>query len=46
MSLLEIENLSVDFETRSGGLFRAVDRVSLTVDPREIVSIVGESGVS
>ncbi len=44
MSLLEIENLSVDFETRSGGLFRAVDRVSLTVDPREIVSIVGESG--
>ena len=44
MALLEIENLSVDFETRSGGLFRAVDRVSLTVDPREIVSIVGESG--
>jgi dipeptide transport system ATP-binding protein len=43
MSLLEIENLSVDFETRSG-LFRAVDRVSLTVAPREIVSIVGESG--
>ncbi len=43
MSLLEIENLSVDFETRSG-LFRAVDRVSLTVEPREIVSIVGESG--
>ncbi len=44
MPLLEIENLSVDFETRSGGLFRAVDRVSLSVDPREIVSIVGESG--
>ena len=43
MPLLEIENLSVDFETRSG-LFRAVDGVSLTVDPREIVSIVGESG--
>jgi len=43
MNLLEIENLSVDFETRSG-LFRAVDRVSLTVAPREIVSIVGESG--
>jgi len=44
MALLEIENLSVDFETRSGHLFRAVDGVSLTVDPREIVSIVGESG--
>ncbi|WP_407050061.1 ABC transporter ATP-binding protein [Methyloraptor flagellatus] len=43
MPLLEIENLSVDFETRSG-LFRAVDGVSLSVDPREIVSIVGESG--
>ncbi len=44
MPLLEIENLSVDFETRSGALFRAVDRISLSVDPREIVSIVGESG--
>ncbi len=44
MALLEIENLSVDFETRAGGLFRAVDGVSLKVDPREIVSIVGESG--
>jgi len=44
MALLEIENLSVDFETRSGRLFRAVDRVSLSVDPREIVSVVGESG--
>lgn len=44
MPLLEIENLSVDFETRAGGLFRAVDGVSLKVDPREIVSVVGESG--
>ncbi len=44
MPLLEIENLSVDFETRAGGLFRAVDRVSLKVEPREIVSVVGESG--
>ncbi|TBW37369.1 ABC transporter ATP-binding protein [Siculibacillus lacustris] len=44
MSLLEIENLTVEFETRSGHLFRAVDRVSLAVDEREIVSIVGESG--
>lgn len=44
MALLEIENLSVDFETRSGGLFRAVDGISLAVDPREIVSVVGESG--
>ncbi|TPQ50186.1 dipeptide ABC transporter ATP-binding protein DppD [Prosthecomicrobium hirschii] len=43
MPLLEIENLTVEFETRSG-LFRAVDRISLTVNPREIVAIVGESG--
>jgi dipeptide transport system ATP-binding protein len=43
MSLLEISNLSVEFETR-GGMFRAVDSVSLSVDAREIVAIVGESG--
>jgi dipeptide transport system ATP-binding protein len=43
MPLLEIQNLSVDFKT-GGGLFRAVDNVSLTVDAGEILSIVGESG--
>ena len=43
MALLEIDNLTVEFETR-GGLFRAVDGVSLSVDPGEIVAIVGESG--
>ncbi|MBL8575576.1 MAG: ABC transporter ATP-binding protein, partial [Hyphomicrobiaceae bacterium] len=43
MPLLEIQNLTVEFQTRSGR-FRAVDRVSLTVDTGEIVSIVGESG--
>ena len=43
MSLLEIENLTVSFQT-AGGQFTAVDRVSLTVDPGEVVSIVGESG--
>jgi dipeptide transport system ATP-binding protein len=43
MPLLEIQNLSVDFKT-GGGSFRAVDRVSMTVDAGEIVSIVGESG--
>ena len=43
MPLLDIQNLSVDFKT-GGGSFRAVDRVSLTVDAGEIVSIVGESG--
>ena len=43
MSLLEIENLSVTFQT-AGGLFTAVDRVSLHIDPGEVVSVVGESG--
>lgn len=43
MPLLEIDNLSVTFQT-AGGLFTAVDRVSLHIEPGEIVSIVGESG--
>ena len=43
MPLLEIENLSVAFQT-AGGLFTAVDRVSLSLEAGEIVSIVGESG--
>lgn len=43
MALLEIENLSVAFQT-AGGLFTAVDRVSMILDPGEVVSIVGESG--
>jgi len=43
MALLEIENLTVEFQT-ANGLFRAVDSVSLTVDAREVVAIVGESG--
>ncbi|WP_456384978.1 ABC transporter ATP-binding protein [Desulfolithobacter sp.] len=43
MALLEIENLTVTFRT-GGGLFTAVDRISLGVDPGEVVSIVGESG--
>ena len=43
MTLLEIENLVVEFETASGP-FRAVDGVSLKVDAREVLAIVGESG--
>lgn len=43
MSLLEIKNLTVSFDTVSGP-FRAVDGVDLNVDGREILSIVGESG--
>ena len=43
MALLEIENLSVAFQT-AGGLFTAVDRVSMQLEPGEVASIVGESG--
>ena len=43
MSLLNVENLSVDFRT-AGGLFRAVDGVNLTVDQGDVLAIVGESG--
>ena len=43
MSLLEIRNLSVDFST-SGGQFRAVDGVDVSVDKGDILAIVGESG--
>jgi len=43
MPLLEIQNLSVTFQT-AGGLFTAVDRVTLSLEAGEIVSIVGESG--
>ncbi|MGB0086893.1 MAG: ATP-binding cassette domain-containing protein, partial [Rhodomicrobiaceae bacterium] len=43
MALLEIENLTVEFATTIGA-FRAVDRVSLTVNARDVLAIVGESG--
>ncbi len=43
MSLLEINNLTVAFQT-AGGMFTAVDGVSLNIEPGEVVSIVGESG--
>ncbi len=43
MALLEIRNLVVEFET-AGGMFRAVDGVSMSVDRREVLAIVGESG--
>ncbi|MFC5587239.1 ABC transporter ATP-binding protein [Nitratireductor kimnyeongensis] len=42
-ALLDIRNLSVEFET-AGGTLRAVDGVSLSVDAREVLAIVGESG--
>jgi dipeptide transport system ATP-binding protein len=43
MALLEIENLSVDFPTKTA-VMHAVDGVSLSVDAGEVLGIVGESG--
>jgi dipeptide transport system ATP-binding protein len=43
MSLLEIKNLTVSFDT-SVGLFHAVEGIDLSVDSREVLAIVGESG--
>jgi dipeptide transport system ATP-binding protein len=43
VTLLDIRNLCVTFETRAGP-FRAVEGLDLAVAPREVVAIVGESG--
>ena len=43
MSLLKVENLTVQFETRNG-IIVAVDNVSFSVDKGQILGIVGESG--
>lgn len=41
--LLEIRDVAVEFGV-SGGTVRALDGVSLTVNPGETVAVVGESG--
>lgn len=43
MALLDIQNLTVQFETATGW-FKAVDGVSMSVEPGEVLAIVGESG--
>jgi oligopeptide/dipeptide ABC transporter ATP-binding protein len=42
-NLLEIQNLRTSFKTE-GGFVRAVDDVSLSIEPGEVVGLVGESG--
>ena len=42
MSLLEIRDLAVTFATGSGA-FKAVDGVDLSINPGEVLAIVGES---
>ncbi len=41
--LLEVNNLSVDYITMTGSV-RAVDNVSFTINPEEILGLAGESG--
>jgi peptide/nickel transport system ATP-binding protein len=43
MSVLRAEDLTVELMT-SGGVIRAVDGVTFTIDPGETVTIIGESG--
>ena len=43
MALLDIRNLSVEFQTTQGP-FRAVDGVDLTLEKGAVLGIVGESG--
>jgi peptide/nickel transport system ATP-binding protein len=43
MALLEVNHLRVEFPTRRGTLL-ALDDISFTIDPGEILGVVGESG--
>ena len=43
MPLLKVEALSVTYQ-REGSSTRAVDRLSVTIEPGEILALVGESG--
>ena len=43
MSLLEVKNLVVEFPNRHGVL-RALDNISFSIAPGEILGVVGESG--
>jgi peptide/nickel transport system ATP-binding protein len=43
MPLLEIEDLSIEYETESGAV-KAVENVNVDLDEGETIGLVGESG--
>ena len=43
MSLLEVDDLAVSF-ARAGRRVRVLDGVSFSIEPSEILGVVGESG--
>ncbi len=43
MALLEVQNLSIGYQTRDG-LLQAVDEVSFSLEPGQSLGLVGESG--
>ena len=43
MTLLNVENLTLEFDTDEGRIV-AVDDVSFTIEPGEVMGLVGESG--
>jgi oligopeptide/dipeptide ABC transporter ATP-binding protein len=44
MALLAVHGLATHFDTEDGGVIRAVDGVSFTLDRGEVLCLVGESG--
>ena len=43
MALLDVQDLTVEFPTRRGVL-RALDGISISIEPGEVLGVVGESG--
>ncbi len=44
MSVLDVRDLTVEFRQRGGGVLKAVDRLSFSLDAGKTLALVGESG--